>query len=369
LAKRAKKRKAREWAKVDMGKVVAKKKEVAAALLGPTNFWSPDQGKNTVRILPPWTGEGEYAGLFYREVWIHWGIPPGAEETTFIVCTERPVPSGEGRCYICSQVQEMFDSGDPADVGLAKDIKAKQRYICQIIDLDDPVNDDGSPKIQVWSFGPQVFDQVLSLFSDPEFGDITDPDDGCNIVVERVGAGRKSKYKVWGARSNSSFVDEGIDEDLTFEGLKDLDSLEVISPKYHLRTYDAQRLIYEGMEGEDEEDLDTEEEEAQSARRAPRRRLTAEDEEDLDDEDLDDEDLDDEDLDDDDDVEDLDDEDLDDDDDVEELDDEDLEDDADEIEAELRAAVSSRKRTQKRSPVSGKKSVKRTKTTRRRRAR
>ena len=285
-----------------------------------TDFWKPGEGKNVIRLLPPWAEDGPSAELFYRETYIHWNVPPGAAETSFMLC---PKKMDLGKCYVCDQVDYLYASKDPADIELAKEIRSRQRFFSNIIDMSDALNKDGNPKVQVWSYGPMIFDELLGYFCDADYGDITDPDEGFNITIERDGQGRDTTYKMRLSRHPSSFVDNDLKEDGVYDGMKNLDQLETIGEAYKLLEYDAQQAKYEGEDAPagqigHEEDLEDEDEDLED------------EDEDLEDED---EDLEDED------------EDLEDEDEDEDLEDEVLEDEdeADDIEAKLKAAVKSRK--------------------------
>jgi hypothetical protein len=52
----------------------------------------------------------------------------------------------------------------------------------------------GDTKVQVYSYGPQVFDELLAVFADQGI-DITDFSSGHDIIITREGAGRTTKYK------------------------------------------------------------------------------------------------------------------------------------------------------------------------------
>ena len=245
---------------VNLGRMLAKVEEQKAKQ-NRTDFWKPSEGKNVIRLMPPWAEEGDSAELFYREVYIHWNVPPGAEDQTFMLC---PKKMDLGRCYVCDQVDELYGSRDPADIELAKEIRSRQRFFSNVIDLNDVGGKD--PKVQVWSYGPMIFDDLIGYFCDSEYGDITDPDEGFNITIERTGVSRDTSYKVRLSRHSSSFSDNDFDEGSVYAALKDLDQLELIGESYQLLEYDAQQAKYEGDEvsnqigyEDDDDELDEDE--------------------------------------------------------------------------------------------------------------
>ena len=218
-----------------------------------TDFWKPETGVNKIRFLPPWADGGPNDGMFYRELYIHWNIPPGAESQSFAVCT-RKTEGGDGKCYLCDEVDRLYSGGAPEDIQIAKEIRSRQRFFSNVIDENDPLDDQGNPKIQIFAYGPKIFEEVLAYFCDSEYGDITDPDDGFTVIIEREGRGRDTTYKVRCSRNPSSWEDHEWDEDYIFDNLNDLDALDQVSDYYALKSYSAQKTLYIGY-SEEEEDL------------------------------------------------------------------------------------------------------------------
>ena len=75
-------------ARVDMSKAKKKAQEEAdraaarASYSGSLIYWKPKQGKNKIRVLPPWTDDenSPNANQFWREVYVHFGV--GENDTT-----------------------------------------------------------------------------------------------------------------------------------------------------------------------------------------------------------------------------------------------------------------------------------------------
>lgn len=167
-------------------------------------YFTPKQGMNNVRLLPPWLEDGVQCEDVYKEVGMHFGVGPNGLS---FVC------SGQG-CPICEFVERLRNSGDPADLEMSETIKAKVRYSSNIIDLDDPVYTEkdvqeykskmkdptkevpfavGDSKIQLFSYGSDVCGKLLRLFNALKL-DISDLDKGYNIIIDRSGTGRNTKY-------------------------------------------------------------------------------------------------------------------------------------------------------------------------------
>lgn len=175
-------------------------------------FWKPKHGKNNIRILPPWTNEGEHAGSFFREVAQHWGV---SEDMKGPVLCPNKTPDIKQPCPICEFIAELrADKKNVAAAELAKDIRAKTCWFLNIVDLDDSVytvadvaeaksaRPDAEPefaagdlKVQVFAAGPTIFNQIVGIISD-NMVDITLPDAGHNLTINKSGKGINTEYGV-----------------------------------------------------------------------------------------------------------------------------------------------------------------------------
>lgn len=178
---------------------------------GAVKYWKPKVGQNIVRILPPWTTEGTNAFQWWRQIWQHWNVGPEESKKT-VVCPEKTPPK-EGKCPICEELERLRVTGDPADLEIAKQMRAQMRVHANIIDLKDPkwtqtdidelsgegVEQDrlpevGDPKVQIWGFGTLIFNDLLDYYTDDM--DLADLEDGYNIKIKREGKGINTKYRV-----------------------------------------------------------------------------------------------------------------------------------------------------------------------------
>ncbi len=188
---------------------------------GGTRFWTPKEGASLIRILPPYTGED-----WYKEAWFHFGV--GVDRKP-IACARR---LQDEACYICEQVDELRKSEDPRDVELSTQIASRRRVFYNIIDLDDVESG-----VQVFSSGVTIFKELLMYVADPDWGDITDPDEGYDIIIDREGTGIDTKYTVRAKKNPTALIDPALLEDL-----RDLDEMVEILP------YEQVKAIYEGEE-------------------------------------------------------------------------------------------------------------------------
>lgn len=167
----------------DAERLKAKKEELDSRR--SFGFWVPQEGRNSIRILPP----KEDGMDFFVSIYQHWhnGLKRG------YVCQMR---QRQEPCYFCEVEDE------------AVVMRARERYLTNIIDLDNP--DDG---ILVWNFGSGLLQEMFAYFLDEEWGDLSDPDKGYDLILERSGKGLDTEYRLR-CKKNASPAPEFEAEDL-----------------------------------------------------------------------------------------------------------------------------------------------------------
>jgi hypothetical protein len=74
---------------------------------------------------------------------------------------------------------KLKTSGNKEDYKLGRKIESKMRTYAPII-----VRGEESEGVKFWGFGKMVYQELLSVIADPDYGDITDPVSGRDIVVD-----------------------------------------------------------------------------------------------------------------------------------------------------------------------------------------
>lgn len=171
---------------------------------GPSmKFWRPNEGQNRIRILPPWTQDGPFAGQFYREVHQHWGV---SENSGPVLCPAKtPEASDNHECPICDFVDQLRERKNDLEAqNLVKDLRAKVAYLMSVVDLRDPVYtakdvadfkterpdaecpyEVGAPKVQCFAASTTVADAIMDLVINNEM-DITDLEAGFNLTITKI---------------------------------------------------------------------------------------------------------------------------------------------------------------------------------------
>lgn len=201
---------------IDMAKILAAREALTQnnSFDGPSiKFWKPKDGRNRIRIMPPWTDDGFHSGSFMREAAQHWQVSPDLKGP--VLCRKNTPGEEERDCPICDLVAELKEhKDDPAALELAKELQAKKTWFMSIIDLDDPeytardvaeFKKDrpdadiqfvaGDAKVQVFAAGVTIVQRVLGLIVE-NGSDITDLNKGRNLILTKSGKGMLTKYEI-----------------------------------------------------------------------------------------------------------------------------------------------------------------------------
>jgi len=151
------------------------------------NFYNFKEGKNRIRILPPTKDYPDYEFKVFK----HYNI--GLDNKESVVCPKRTFGS-RFKCAICEENAKLYKSKDKDDKELAKQLYASERNLANIIDLDE----DAEPKnVYVMSYGYTIANDIVKKISDPDYGDITDIENGFNLNIEKeINKGGQPRYVV-----------------------------------------------------------------------------------------------------------------------------------------------------------------------------
>lgn len=130
-------------------------------------LWKPKEGTNTIRIVPLASNpENPFTELYFHYL----GGKTYLSPKTF----GEPDPIAE------------FSDNLIAGGGLSKDEYREAKKFSPQIRTYLPVIDRDHPELGVrfWAFGRTVFQELVAVMTDPDYGDITDPQTGRDIKVE-----------------------------------------------------------------------------------------------------------------------------------------------------------------------------------------
>jgi len=132
---------------------------------GTSNFWKPDVGTHTVRLLPFTDNDGQP----FKERYYHYGLGTRGFISLRYLGQQDPIQELQGKLY---------DEGTPGAREMAKKLYPKMRAYCPVV-----VRDNEGAGVQLWSFSKMIYQQLLNIMLDPDYGDITDPLEGRDIKV------------------------------------------------------------------------------------------------------------------------------------------------------------------------------------------
>jgi hypothetical protein len=137
---------------------------------GNSVFFRPDDGDTDIRIVPAPDGDP------LREMFFHYNV---GNHQGGIMCPKRNF--GE-RCPICdfasSLWREAADNNDEESKKLAKSLFVRTRYFSPVV-----VRGREEEGIKVYGYGKTAYELLLGYILDPEYGDVTDINEGTDITL------------------------------------------------------------------------------------------------------------------------------------------------------------------------------------------
>jgi hypothetical protein len=131
-----------------------------------SNLWKPQPGKTQIRIVP-----NKYSkDIPFIELFFHYDL--GGKTYLSPTSFGRPDPIEEF-------ANKLKSSGNRDDWKLGKKLEAKMRTFAPMV-----VRGEEAQGVKFWGFGKLVYQELLGVMADPDYGDITDPINGRDIAVE-----------------------------------------------------------------------------------------------------------------------------------------------------------------------------------------
>ena len=132
------------------------------------NFWKPEPGKQVVRIVPYLHNKDNP----FIELFFHYSL---GNNKTYMSPSSfgRPVPVAEF-------ADKLKSTGNKDEWIQGKRLEPKMRTFAPVI-----VRGKESEGVKFWGFGKTVYQELLSVIADPDYGDITEAMAGRDIMIER----------------------------------------------------------------------------------------------------------------------------------------------------------------------------------------
>jgi len=142
---------------------------------GSEFMWKAPVGKSQVRIVPYAHDKSNP----FIELYFHYEI--GKKVMVSPSSFGRPDP-------IIEFAEKLKKSGSKDDWKLGRKIEPKFRVYVPVI-----VRGKEEEGVKFWSFGKQIFQELLGYIADPDYGDITDLMNGRDITIEHIAADEGGK--------------------------------------------------------------------------------------------------------------------------------------------------------------------------------
>jgi len=153
---------------MDITKIKDRLNQLQSTTSTKDSFWKPQPGKTQIRIVPYKFNKDNP----FVEAYFHYNL--GQNKTYLSPATfGRPDPVEEFS-------RKLKSSGNKEDWLQGRRIEPKLRTFAPIV-----VRGEEHEGVKWWGFGKTVYQELLGIIADPDYGDITDATGGRDIVVER----------------------------------------------------------------------------------------------------------------------------------------------------------------------------------------
>lgn len=189
-------------------------------------LWKPKPGEHVVRLVPyKFNKENPFIELYF-----HYNI----NNKTYLspISFGRPDP-------IVEFADKLKRMGDKDDWKAAKKMEPKLRTFVPVL-----VRGEEGEGIRFWGFGKTVYQELLGYIADPDYGDITHPTQGRDVVVKIVSAEESgTSYPVTTIRVKPKETPlASTKEDM----VRLIDGQQQITEVYQELTYDELKSVLQG---------------------------------------------------------------------------------------------------------------------------
>ena len=192
--------------------------------------WKPEEGKEyTVRLLAFQNNDGQP----FKDRWYYYGVgnSPGIL-SPFQFGKPDPIKELRGKLY---------DEGSDTSRELAKKVAPKMRTFAPIV-----VRGEEDKGVRIWSFGKMVYQDILNLMLDEDYGDVTDPLEGRDI---RVSVSKLPGKQFADTKISPRAKVEPLSRD-SAQAKKWLDSIPEVDEAVNLKSYEEiQKVVNDWING------------------------------------------------------------------------------------------------------------------------
>ena len=154
---------------LDMAKMKAKLQELESGGRQKSDnvFWKPQEGDQDIRIVP--TEDGDPFKVFH----FHYNLGEAARGG--VLCPKRQFGDN---CPVCDFASKLWQEGTDDSKRMAKSLFVRQRFFSPVI-----VRGEEEQGVKIWGYGKTIYETLLGLVLNPDYGDITDVDQGVDFTL------------------------------------------------------------------------------------------------------------------------------------------------------------------------------------------
>ena len=150
---------------MDLNAIKNRLSQLQTATNRTSNLWKPQPGNQIVRIVPyKFNKDNPFIELYF-----HYDL--GGKNYLSPISFGRPDPIEEF-------AQKLKSTGSKDDYRLGRKVEAKMRTYAPVV-----VRGEETQGVRFWGFGKTVYQELLSIIADPDYGDITDAVSGRDVAV------------------------------------------------------------------------------------------------------------------------------------------------------------------------------------------
>jgi hypothetical protein len=151
---------------IDLDAIKRKLSQLQTTGTRQNNLWKPEPGKQTIRIVPYQHDRDNP----FQELYFHYDLG----KKNYL----SPVTNGKADPVV-EFAEKLKSSGNSDEWKLGKKMEPKMRTYVPVL-----VRGKESEGVKFWGFGKTVYTELLGVIADPDYGDISDPMNGRDILVE-----------------------------------------------------------------------------------------------------------------------------------------------------------------------------------------
>ena len=152
---------------MDINAIKSKLATLQSTTSNKDNFWKPEPGTQVVRVVPyKHNKDNPFIELFF-----HYNL---GNNKTYLspMSFGRPDPVAEF-------ADKLKSTGNKDEWIQGKRLEPKMRTFAPVV-----VRGKESEGVKFWGFGKTVYTELLGVIADPDYGDISDPMNGRDVLVE-----------------------------------------------------------------------------------------------------------------------------------------------------------------------------------------